>query len=92
MWKFTTTTMTSLTRGGSAQVMLLQHGFSRSGRFWYNWVPMLGREFRILRPDMRGMGHSTMLEARYEPSLDTFATDIRYLLDHLGDRPSRVRG
>jgi 3-oxoadipate enol-lactonase len=31
----------------TAPVMLLQHGFSRNGRFWYNWVPVLGREFSI---------------------------------------------
>lgn len=67
-----------------APVMLLQHGFSRNGRFWYNWVPLLGREFRILRPDMRGMGRSTMPDTRYEPSLDIFASDARRLLDQLG--------
>ena len=68
----------------TAPVMLLQHGFSRNGRFWYNWVPVLGREFRILRPDMRGMGRSTVAESHYEPSLDTFAADVRRLIDHLG--------
>jgi 3-oxoadipate enol-lactonase len=44
----------------SAPVMLLQHGFSPNGRFWYNWVPLLGGEFRIMRPDMRGMWRSAM--------------------------------
>ncbi len=68
----------------SAPAMLLQHGFSRHAGFWYNWVPLLGREFRILRPDMRGMGCSTMPAERYEPSLLTFASDVRRLLDHLG--------
>lgn len=66
-----------------APSMLLQHGFSRSGRFWYNWVPLLSQEFRVLRPDLRGMGESSMDAARYEPSLDTFAEDARLLLDHL---------
>jgi 3-oxoadipate enol-lactonase len=68
----------------TAPVMLLQHGFSRNGRFWYNWVPLLGREFRILRPDMRGMGRSTVPDERYEPSLETFTADVRHLIDHLG--------
>ncbi len=67
----------------SAPAMLLQHGFSRSGRFWYNWVPLLGQEFRIVRPDMRGMGRSTMAEERYIPSLETFVNDVRRLLDRL---------
>jgi 3-oxoadipate enol-lactonase len=68
----------------TAPVMLLQHGFSRSGRFWYNWVPVLGREFRILRPDMRGMGRSALPDAQYEPALEAFADDVRRLIDHLG--------
>ena len=66
-----------------APTMLLQHGFSRSGKFWYGWVPLLAHEFRILRPDMRGMGLSTIPEDKYEPSLDTFADDVRSILDHL---------
>lgn len=64
--------------------ILLQHGFSRSGRFWYNWIPLLGGAFRILRPDMRGMGRSTIADEQYEPHLATFAEDTRQLLDHLG--------
>ena len=67
----------------SAPSILLQHGFSRNGRFWYNWVPLLGHEFRVLRPDMRGMGESTMPEDRYKPSLDVFVDDLRSILDHL---------
>ena len=68
----------------SAPVILLQHGFSRNGRFWYNWVPLLAHEYRVLRPDMRGMGRSPIPEDRYEPSLDTFVEDLRTILDHLG--------
>jgi 3-oxoadipate enol-lactonase len=68
----------------TAPVLLLQHGFSRNSRFWYNWVPLVGHEFRVIRPDMRGMGRSTVPAERYEPALDTFADDVRRLLDHLG--------
>ena len=69
---------------GAAPTMLLQHGFSRSGKFWYNWVPLLAHEFRILRPDMRGMGESTITEDGYDPSLDIFVDDLLSILDHLG--------
>ena len=68
----------------AAPTMLLQHGFSRSGKFWYNWVPLLAHEFRILRPDMRGMGESTITEDGYDPSLDIFVDDLLSILDHLG--------
>ena len=65
-------------------VVLLQHGFSRNGRFWYSWVPLLAREYRVLRPDMRGLGLSSIAEDMYEPSLDTFAGDLVKLLDTQG--------
>ncbi len=67
----------------SAPAMLMQHGFSRNGRFWYNWVPLLSRQYRVLRPDMRGMGQSTIEEERYEASLDIFVDDLLRILDHL---------
>ena len=66
-----------------APSILLQHGFSRSGKFWYNWVPLLSSEFRVLRPDLRGMGESSMAEEAYEPSLDTFMADLNAILDRL---------
>ena len=67
-----------------ASAILLQHGFSRSGKFWYNWVPLLSREFRVLRPDLRGMGGSSIGEEAYEPSLDVFMADLNAILDRLG--------
>ena len=68
----------------SAPTVLLQHGFSRNGKFWYTWVPLLSGEFRVLRPDMRGMGASTIDEDRFEPSLEVFVDDLLRILDHLG--------
>ena len=67
-----------------APAILLQHGFSRSGRFWYNWVPLLSREFRVIRPDLRGMGESAIAEEAYEASLDIFMADLNAILDSSG--------
>ena len=36
----------------------IQHGFGRSGKFWFHWVPSLSRRYRVLRVDMRGHGRS----------------------------------
>ena len=68
----------------SAPTIMLQHGFSRNGKFWYNWVPLLSGEYRVLRPDMRGMGGSVIDENRFEASLDFFVDDLERILDHLG--------
>ena len=34
-----------------APVLLLQHGFGRSHRVWYSWVPYLSRFYKVVRPD-----------------------------------------
>ena len=75
----------------SAPTVLLQHGFSRNGKFWYNWVPLLSGEFRVLRPDMRGMGGSIIDEDQFEPSLEVFVNDVLRILDHLGIEDVAIR-
>ena len=66
------------------EAIVLQHGFSRSGKFWYNWPPLLSREYRVIRPDLRGMGRSAIDPARYEPTLDTLMGDLLAILDDAG--------
>jgi 3-oxoadipate enol-lactonase len=34
------------------ETILMLHGFCRNSRFWYAWVPILGRHFRVVRPDL----------------------------------------
>src|SRR3954470_5965074 len=41
-----------------APVLVLQHGNGRSAKFWTRWVPYLSRHYRVVRPDMRGLGRS----------------------------------
>lgn len=42
-----------------APVLLLQHGFGRSSRVWYGWVLCLSRFYKVVRPDLRGLGRSS---------------------------------
>src|SRR6185503_21204601 len=42
----------------AAPYLILQHGYGRSGRFWYSWVPYLARFYKVVRPDVRGLGRS----------------------------------
>lgn len=65
--------------------LLLQHGNGRSARFWYRWVPYLTRFYKVLRPDMRGLGESTgHLDLERDITLDDLVGDLVALLDHLG--------
>ncbi len=65
--------------------LVLQHGNGRNARFWYRWIPYLARHFRIIRPDMRGLGESTgALDLEQGIPLDTLIGDLLAVLDHAG--------
>ncbi|WP_340318082.1 alpha/beta fold hydrolase [Rhizorhabdus argentea] len=40
------------------ETVFIQHGFGRSSRFFYHWVPALARDYKVIRRDMRGHGLS----------------------------------
>lgn len=67
-----------------SETVLMQHGYCRSGRFWYAWVPALGRHYRVLRPDARGCGDSHPPGDDFQPSLESFVADLVALMDSLG--------
>ena len=69
----------------NAPYLLLQHGWGRSSRFWYRWVPYLSRFYKVVRPDLRGLGLSSRnfdLEREMQPA--DYLDDLNALLDHLG--------
>ena len=66
------------------QTILMLHGNAESGLAWYAWVPKLARQYRVVRPDMRGFGASTPMQRHYPWSLDGLANDFCALMDHLG--------
>jgi 3-oxoadipate enol-lactonase len=63
--------------------VVLHHGMAKNHRLWYAWVPILARQFRVVRFDARGMGQSSVPEPSYPWSLEHFAEDLRDLLDQL---------
>ncbi len=69
----------------NAPYLILQHGYGRSGRFWYSWVPYLARFFKVVRPDLRGLGQSSAdfdLERGF--TLEACVADLAAIIDHLG--------
>ncbi len=65
--------------------LLLQHGNGRNAGFWYRWVPYLARHFRIIRPDMRGLGESKgKLDLENDITLEALIGDLLVVLDHAG--------
>ena len=65
------------------QTILMLHGNAESGLAWYAWVPKLARQFRVVRPDMRGFGESTAMPRDYKWTLDALIEDFCALMDHL---------
>ncbi len=66
------------------EVVVLHHGNAKNSRLWYAWVPLLARQYRVVRPDARGFGRSTIPPEGYDWSLSNFAGDLLHLLDYLG--------
>ena len=66
--------------------IVLQHGYSRSGVFFRQWVPYLARHYRIIRPDIRGLGQSPL---EFDPatgiSAEALLSDLNAIFDMVGE-------
>ena len=67
-----------------AETILFLHGNAESGEAWRGWVPHLAREFRIVRPDMRGYGASTPMPRDFKWTIDVIIDDYLALMRTLG--------
>ncbi|MBI2908809.1 MAG: alpha/beta hydrolase [Chloroflexi bacterium] len=65
------------------ETVVLQHGNAKNSRFWYGWVPLLARHYRVVNLDARGFGQSSKPAPGYKFSLSGFARDLKLLLDFL---------
>lgn len=68
----------------SAPYVILQHGYARSSKFWRAWVPYLSRFYKVIRPDLRGLGQSGRnFDLDRGINLEAYLGDLTALLDHL---------
>jgi 3-oxoadipate enol-lactonase len=66
-------------------VLILLHGNGRNAQFWYQWVPYLSRDFRIVRPDMRGLGKSIFADgSAVDLSVESLIEDLLEIIRALG--------
>src|SRR5712672_4780829 len=73
------------------EVAVLIHGNDESSVVWYGWVPRMGQEFRLLRPDLPGFGQSR-IPAGFEWSLPSLATFAARVLDKAGVESAHIIG
>lgn len=77
----------------NAPHLILQHGYGRSGKFWTAWVPYLSRFFKVVRPDLRGLGQSEVpadLDANLNVS--AYIDDLAAIINALGGAPVHYCG
>jgi 3-oxoadipate enol-lactonase len=75
---------------GQGEPLLMIHGFPLSSDLYQPQRAALSHRFRVITPDLRGMGRSDVLPGSY--SMDTYADDMAALLDHLGIGQAIVGG
>ena len=73
------------------ETLFLLHAGMGSSRRLYQWVPILARHFRVVRPDMRGHGQ-TEIPGPAQLSLPRLAKDVIELADALGCGQFHIAG
>ena len=76
--------------GGGATPLLLIHGFPLDRTLWATQVKGLADVARVIAPDLRGYGESGLPGGAVR--MDTYADDLRGLLDALGVKNAVVCG
>jgi 3-oxoadipate enol-lactonase len=68
-----------------AGTVVLQHGFARSSKFWFPFIPHLAGHYRVVRPDLRGHGESPVdFDTATPHKVEDYVGDILAVLDALG--------
>jgi len=73
------------------ETAILIHGNAESSIVWYAWMPRMGQEFRVLRPDLPGLGRS-QIPAGFEWTLPSLAAFVAHVLDKAGVDSAHIVG
>jgi pimeloyl-ACP methyl ester carboxylesterase len=78
---------------GDGEPVLLIHGWPDSSALWRHQVPVLtGHGFRVITPDLRGLGRSGRPEDTDAYQLPTAVADVAAVLDAVGAPTAHVVG
>lgn len=66
---------------GKGQPVVLLHGFGEDGTVWKHQVLFLQPHFRLLIPDLPGSGLSELLNESASPSMETYASVVKAMLE-----------
>src|ERR1700732_1377873 len=71
--------------------VVLIHGNDESSVEWYAWVPRFAQEYRLIRPDLPGLGHSNVPRG-FEYSLASLAKFVTQVMDKAGVDSAHIVG
>jgi 3-oxoadipate enol-lactonase len=71
--------------------MLLIHGNDESSVAWFGWVPRMAQEFRLIRTDLPGFGHSS-IPPEFEWTMAGLAATQAEVLDGLEIESAHIVG
>jgi 3-oxoadipate enol-lactonase len=71
--------------------VVLIHGNDESSVEWYAWVPRMGQEYSLFRPDLPGLGHSNVPRS-FEYSLANLAKFVTQVMDKAGVDSAHIIG
>src|SRR5881628_321353 len=71
--------------------VVLIHGNDESSVEWYAWVPRMAQEYRLIRPDLPGLGHSSIPRG-FQYSLASLATFVTRVMDKAGVASAHIIG
>lgn len=75
-----------------SETVFVHHAFGRNSSLWYQWVPLLASQFRVIRLDMRGHGRSAAPATAHVWSVDGLIGDIVAVLDAVDTGPVHYLG
>ena len=76
--------MSYIDTGGSGTPVLLVHGFPLNVRMWRPQIDALGERWRLIAPDLKGAGDSEGPDDDAAYTMDSYADELKGLLDELG--------
>ena len=73
------------------ETVVMVPGAFESSMEWYAWVPRLAMEYRLIRPDLPGLGHSN-IPLGFQFSLPNLAKYLAHVMDKAGLDSAHIIG
>jgi pimeloyl-ACP methyl ester carboxylesterase len=74
----------NVVQAGSGRPLLLVHGFPLDHSMWQGQIAALSGDFRVIAPDLRGLGQSSVQAPGATTTMQEYADDLAGLLNALG--------